>query len=201
LKPNTVIVHGVAIDDEGWRRVAANGASFVWCPASNFFLFGRTAAMSDMLRNPERPRVAIGTDSRITGTRDILDELRVARSAAPLATSELLAMVTKGAADVLRQPNAGRIAIGVPADFVVVPPLAASASQAVLEASRKDLQLVVVGGRPLVGDTEFAAGVFAARRVAVRPLMIDGAPKLAAASLVRRISGCPIQEPGVTARA
>jgi cytosine/adenosine deaminase-related metal-dependent hydrolase len=95
LKPNTVIVHGVAIDDEGWRRVAANGAAFVWCPASNFFLFGRTAAMSDMLRNAERPRIALGTDSRITGTRDMLDELRVARSAAPLSASEVLAMATR----------------------------------------------------------------------------------------------------------
>src|SRR4030095_4201563 len=92
LKPNMVIVHGVAIDDEGWRRVAANGAAFVWCPASNVFLFGRTAAISDMLRNPERPRIAIGTDSRITGARDLLDELRVARAAAALAAPRLPAM-------------------------------------------------------------------------------------------------------------
>jgi cytosine/adenosine deaminase-related metal-dependent hydrolase len=201
LKPNTVIVHGVAIDDEGWRRVAVNGAAFVWCPASNVFLFGRTAAISDMLRNPERPRIAIGTDSRITGARDLLDELRVARSTAPLSASEILAMATRDAADVLRQPRAGRIAVGLPADLVVVPALASSAGEAVLEASRKDLQLVVIDGGPLLGDPDFAADVFVARRVATRPLTVDGAEKLAAASLVKRISGCPIQEPGVTTNA
>ena len=143
------------------------------------------------------PGVAIGTDSRITGTRDILDELRVARSAAPLSASDLLTMVTKSAAEVLRQPAAGLIAEGLPADLIVVPPLAASAGASVLEASRKDLLLVSIGGRPLVGDREFAADVFAARCVSARPLSVDGAPKLAAASLVRRIGGCPIQEPGV----
>ena len=197
LKANTVIVHGVAIDDEGWRRVAANQTSFVWCPASNLFLFGRTAAMSDLLRNPERPRVAIGTDSRITGARDLLDELRVARASAPLSTSELLAMVTHEAANVLRQPRAGRIAAGLLADFVVVPPLAPSAAESVLEASRRDLMLVMIGGRPLVGDRSFADAVFAARRVPAQPLCVDGADKLADAALVRRIEGCPIQEPGV----
>ncbi len=197
LRPNTVIVHGVAIDDDGWRRVAANEASFVWCPASNFFLFGRTAAMGDLLRNPERPRIAIGTDSRITGTRDLLDELRVARSSAPLTTSELLAMVTSTAADILRQPYAGRLTRGAPADLVVVPPLAGSPGESLLEASRKDLQLVVVGGQPLVGDRAFAAEVFTARHVSARPLTVDGTSKIAAAPLVRRISGSPIQEPGV----
>jgi hypothetical protein len=81
--------------------------------------------------------------------------------------------------------------------LVVVPPLAGSAGATVLEASRKDLLLVSIGGRPLVGDREFAADVFVARCVSARPLSVDGAPKLAAASLVRRIGGCPIQEPGV----
>lgn len=198
LKANTVIVHGVAIDEDGWGRVAASGASHVWCPASNLFLFGRTAAMSELLRIPARPSVAIGTDSRITGSRDLLDELRVARSAAPLSTAEVLTMVTRGAADILRQPRAGRIDVGLPADLVVVPPLAASASEAVLEASRRDLRLVAIGGRPLVGDRDWADAIFAARGVSARPLCVDGAPKLADAALVRRIDSCPIEEPGVT---
>ena len=197
LKANTVIVHGVAIDGEGWRRVAASGTSLVWCPGSNLFLFGRTAAMSDLLRNPERPRVAIGTDSRITGARDLLDELRLARSSAPLSAADLLAMVTREGAEVLRQPRAGRIAAGLPADFVILPPLAASAAEAVLQASRRDLWLVMIGGRPLLGDRRFADAIFVARRVPARPLGVDGAHKLADAALVRRIEGCPIQEPGL----
>src|SRR5438552_77484 len=123
LKPNTVIVHGVAIDGNGWRRVARAGAGLVWCPASNAFLFGRTAAIRDLLdQNGHAPTVALGTDSRVTGSRDLLDELRAARAAAPVSEEELLAMVTTSAAALLRQPRAGRIAIGGPADLTVLPP-------------------------------------------------------------------------------
>jgi hypothetical protein len=58
---------------------------------------------------------------------------------------------------------------------------------------------VTVAGRPLVGDPDLAA-VFRARRVTARPLHVDGAAKLADSGLVRRIAGCPIVEPGVSAR-
>jgi hypothetical protein len=79
LKPNTVIVHGVAIDGDGWRRVARAGAGLVWCPASNDFLFGRSVPIRSLLDEDERSgsngdcghvNVALGTDSRVTGSRD-----------------------------------------------------------------------------------------------------------------------------------
>jgi len=193
LKPNTVLVHGVAIDADGWRRVALAGAGMVWCPASNTFLFGRTAAVRDLLdQNGHAPLAALGTDSRVTGSRDLLDELRAARGAAPVSDAELLAMVTTSAAALLRQPRAGRLAVGGPADLIVVP------TPALPDASRADVRLVVVGGRPLVGDPGFCA-VFEARRVAARRIRVDGAPKIAESGLVRRIAGCPIREPGVSA--
>ena len=200
LTSNTVIVHGVAIDMDGWQRVAAGGASLAWCPASNQFLFGRTAGASELWRLRERRGVAIGTDSRITGARDLLDELRIARAMAPsLTPGDLLAMVTHEAADIIRQPRAGRINVGLPADLVVVPPLASTGPESVLEAGRRDLRLVTIGGRPLLGDRQWSDAVFMARRVASRPMRVDGAWKLAAAGLVRRIENCPIQEPGIVA--
>ena len=209
LKPNTVIVHGVAIDGSGWRRVAQAGAGLVWCPASNTFLFGRTARVRDLLdANDRAPGAALGTDSRVTGSRDLLDELRAAREAALVSPSELLAMVTTRAAALLRQPRAGRIAVGGPADLVVIPPLAERVclnadtahvpGDALLAASRRDVRLVMIEGRPLVGDRDLAP-VFQARRVTARPLRVDTAAKLADSGLVRRIAGCPIAEPGVFA--
>ena len=85
LKPNTVIVHGVAIDENGWRRVARTGAGLVWCPASNAFLFGETALVGALVDGSDEARVtvALGTDSRVTGSRDLLDELREASAALP----------------------------------------------------------------------------------------------------------------------
>lgn len=198
LKPNTVIVHGVAIDENGWRRVARAGAGLVWCPASNVFLFGCTAPICALMRSDHpRVRVAIGTDSRLTGSRDLLDELRAARRAFPLPAGTLLRMVTTEAAALLRQPRAGRLAVGAPADLVVLPPLAADAASTLLDARRRDVRLVAVEGRPLVGDPEFA-GVFDARKTVARPLCVDGVKKIGDSGLVRRLAGCPIPEPGVS---
>jgi len=206
LKPNTVIVHGVAIDGDGWRRVARAGAGLVWCPASNDFLFGRSVPIRSLLDEDERSgsngdcghlNVALGTDSRVTGSRDLLDELRAARDAAPVSAAELLRMVTTSAAALLRQPKSGRLTVGGPADLLVIPPFDDEPASALLQTARRDVRLVTVGGRPIVGDPDLAA-VFRARRVKLRPLCVDAAAKLADSGLVRRLAGCPIVEPGVT---
>ena len=204
LKPNTVIVHGVAIDGDGWRRVADAGAGLVWCPGSNDFLFGRSVPVRDLLDSIDRPggagarvNIALGTDARITGSRDLLDELRVARAAAPVSPGELLRMVTTDPAALLHQPKSGRLAVGAPADLVVIPPFEPDPAAALLKTMRRDVRLVMVGGRPLVSDPDLAA-VFRARRTRLRPLRVDAAPKLADSGLVRRLAGCPIVEPGVS---
>ena len=78
---NTVIVHGIAMTSAEWHRVLARGASLVWCPASNVFLFGATAPVRAHARRERRSawrRICLGSDSRISGSRDLLDELRVA---------------------------------------------------------------------------------------------------------------------------
>src|SRR5262249_45359304 len=152
------------------------------------------------------------------------EELRAARAAAPVSDEELLMMVTTSAATLLRQARAGRIAVGGPADLIVGPMAtrAFSASDreapdepwrgpaeaprregsqafgaALLEATRATLRLVVIDGRPMVGEPDFAP-VFEARRVVARPIRVDGETKLAESGLARRIAGCPIAEPGVS---
>jgi cytosine/adenosine deaminase-related metal-dependent hydrolase len=200
LAPNTVIVHGVAIDRHGWRRVAAAGAGLAWCPGSNMFLFRQTADVCAFIESPGEThmRVAVCTDSRLTGSRDLLDELRVARDTAATTSTDLLPMVTDRAANLIRQPRAGRIRRGLPADLLVVPRLAETAAAALLETERRNVRLVTIGGRPIVGDRDFAGPIFLARGVAARPLCVDAAEKLADAALVRRIVSCPIAEPGVS---
>jgi cytosine/adenosine deaminase-related metal-dependent hydrolase len=127
----------------------------------------------------------------------VVDELRAARAALPVPPPLLLDMVTIDAARLLRQPRAGRLTIGAPADLMVIPPLAGDPGEALLETRRHDVRLVVIDGRPLVGDPEFAA-VFRARKVTARPLQVDCRAKLGDSGLVRRIAGCPIAEPGVS---
>jgi cytosine/adenosine deaminase-related metal-dependent hydrolase len=206
LAPNTIVVHGVAIDADGFGRMAKAGAGLVWCPGSNGFLFGRTAALRpllDGLDGHEAPApVALGSDSRLTGSNDLLDELRAAGETRVASPRELLDMVTVNAARLLRLPYAGRLSVGGPADLMIVPNaggVPGTAGEALLATRRRDVALVVVGGRPLVGNASLTA-LFHARGVVPRQLIVDGVTKTADSGLVRRIEGCPIPEPGVGAR-
>ena len=196
VRSNTVLVHGLAIAPTRWHQLFARGVSLVWCPRSNVFLFGRTVCMPCVLDSPlARSNVCLGTDSRVTGNRDLLDELREGATAG-VDGPDLVRMVTSWAADVLRLPDAGRVRIGAPADFAVIPATSTSAAAALLQCRRADVAMVVRRGTPLVGDPALAS-VFSARCVHVRPIDVDGVCRLMQAALVRRIERCTIHEPGV----
>jgi cytosine/adenosine deaminase-related metal-dependent hydrolase len=198
LRCNTVLVHGVALTPRDCERVVASGASLVWCPASNAFLFRRTAPVRHFLDacHGTSARVCLGSDSRVTGGRDLLDELRAAAAAAPVTPRELFRMVTTAPARILHLHDAGRIAIGGPADLLVVPSTRGDAADALFATSRCDLSLVMIDGRPLVSSPAFEA-VFGARRARARTLRVDGIERIADSVLARAIARCPITEPGV----
>jgi cytosine/adenosine deaminase-related metal-dependent hydrolase len=195
LAGNTVLVHALAIDAAGWRLAASRGASVVWCPASNLALFGATLDAAQVIRACAG-RVALGTDSRLTGSRDLLDELGVAAQASTLTSGEKLALVTTAPAAVLRAAPAGRLEEGVPADLVVLPPRPGDAGDVLASCRRSDLQLVVNQGQPRIGAAAFDRA-FRARRVTTSELCVDGAPRLADAGLVRAMRQFAIEEPGV----
>ena len=200
LRPNTVLVHGVAITPLGWRRALRSGAGMVWCPASNQFLFGETAAVRALLDlSPASwAHLALGTDSRLTGAGDLLDELRAAAATGLTTPSELLRMVTDAPARLFGLQDAGTIRVGGPADLLVIRAAGGGAAESLVHTRRGDVLMVVTGGRPMLAAPDLAA-VFAARRTRARGVAIDGAERLADVRLVTAIERCPIREPGVNA--
>ncbi len=107
LDARTVIVHGVGLTERDVDLVVARGAAVVWCPSSNLTTLGRTLAPAVVRRLFDAGRLALGTDSRFTGSRDLIEELKVARASSDLLPRELLALVTTHGADVLRLPDGG----------------------------------------------------------------------------------------------
>lgn len=197
LRQGTALVHGVALTEQMWKRLLAADASLIWCPESNRFLFGRTIPARAFLDAcPEASsHLCLGTDSRITGSADLLDELRSA-CAADVTPDELLRMVTSAAARVLRLADAGRIALGAPADLMVIPPGNDRAAAALLRTRRRDVLCVTINGRPMIAARPFER-LFAARRTNPRSVAVDGRERLADAALAAEIARCRIQEPGV----
>ncbi len=200
LRANTVLVHGVALTVDLWREVIAEGASLVWCPSSNHFLFGRSIPARQFLdQAPDGWRhLCLGTDARVTGSRDLLDEIRCAAGAADVTPAELLRMVTTSAARILGLADAGQLDVGVPADLLVIPALGPDAPRALFETRRADVSLVTIDGRPLIGAPAYAP-LFEARGCGASRAVVDDAAKVMDRSLAARVARCPICEPGVRA--
>jgi cytosine/adenosine deaminase-related metal-dependent hydrolase len=164
-------VHLVATDADGLARLTRAGCAAVWCPTSNAFLYGATASRALFGAGLE---VLLGTDALVSGAGTLLDELAAARATGLVSDARLAAAVGAVAARRLGLP-APSLDTGAPADLVAL-------RAPLLSARPRDVALVLVAGRPMLADEEFAA-VFDAAGVAHEPLTVGGVRKRVAAPL------------------
>lgn len=193
LGSNSILVHGVAIDEERAAAVIERGGSLVWCPTSNQFLFGRTAHVSPFNR---AGRLAIGSDSRLSGEGDLLDEIRAAHATRQISAESLCRAATSSAARMLRQPDVSELQAGVRADLTVVKRLDDDPYESLVKATRADVRLTMIDGAPLFAGMGLESA-FAARRTAFRHVRVDGSPRLLARWIVSRASSLAVNEPGL----
>lgn len=174
--PGTLLVHSLGLSAAQQRRLVQAGAGVVWCPGSNLHLFGRTLDPDWLLA---RGLLALGSDSRISGGRDLLAELALVRELTGWSDERLEAWVTEDAARLLGLHDRGRLEPGLRADLVALPP-----GLPLSRATRADLRLVVVAGRPLYADADLGEAL------GLVPVRIDGRLKAIAPHLV-------VSEPGL----
>jgi cytosine/adenosine deaminase-related metal-dependent hydrolase len=187
LQHNTLLVHGLALDELQQRELIEAGAGIIWCPSSNLRLFGRTTDVRVLLQSGH---LALGTDSRLTAAGDLLQELRVAHECAGLGEAALERLVTSDSARLLRLADRGKLEPGALADLLVLP-----AGMPLTAARRGDLRLVMLAGEPRYGDPEYLHRLAApADFTAVE---VDGRPKLLQRSLAVQLPSDALAEPGV----
>jgi cytosine/adenosine deaminase-related metal-dependent hydrolase len=179
LASNSVLVHGVGLREPDIERVIASAAAVVWCPGSNRTLLGRTL---DPRRLCEAGRLALASDSRLSGARDLLDELRGVLDQYGLSAAQLLALVTTQAASILRLPARGALQPGAHADLLIVEDLGGDPVRSLVGIERSQLRAVVRDGVPQIADPDFAEW-FAVTGVETVPVKLDGKPKLLAKHL------------------
>ena len=192
LSSNTVFIHGVAFGSAEADRVINAKAGLIWCPSSNQFLFAATA---DVRAFDDADRLALGSDSRLSGDRDLLDELKSAHATRQLSAEGVTRTVTTGAADLLRLKQAGRLTVGAPADVTVVHANEPCPFETLVSASRQDVRLTMIDGEPRVADPSLAT-VFDATNTDASAAAVDGAPRLIARWIGRHVAGMSLQEPG-----
>jgi cytosine/adenosine deaminase-related metal-dependent hydrolase len=142
LKSNTVLVHAVALHDADLARIQERSASIVWCPASNLFMFGKTALIK---RSKDFASIGLGTDSTMTGSPTLLHEMRVAAQTSEATMSEIYAMVTSGGASILRLPQP-LLATLQPANLFVASAVNENYGDNLLNITPADVSAVVLNG-------------------------------------------------------
>ena len=112
FKRKTIAVHGVAMD----ATQAEAFAALVWCPDSNYFLVGETADVSTLKNYTS---IVFGTDSALSASWSIWDQLRTAIGTGKVTKEELFDMVTTVPAKVWNMAGYGEIGTNKVADIII----------------------------------------------------------------------------------
>ena len=169
LGRNTVLIHGVGFDDADVTDILRAGAAVVWCPSSNLSLLGQTIAPHRLRALFDAGRLALGTDSRLTGARDLLEELKVAAAHSDLEPRELLQLVTGRALNLLRASTCD--------DCIIIRNPEGDPFAGFCGMQRAQLRAVVRKGEPLIADPDFADW-FDSLDIPCVAVRLDGQPKL-----------------------
>jgi len=112
FKKNITGIHGVAMDE----IQAAHFGALVWCPASNYFLLNKTAAV-DQLKT--KTKIIFGSDSTLTSSWNMWEHIRIARNENKLTDIELFESLTAKPATAWGLNHVGKIEKSQQADIVI----------------------------------------------------------------------------------
>ncbi|MFD6139760.1 formimidoylglutamate deiminase [Promicromonospora sp. NPDC060271] len=167
LGPGTTAVHAVHLTDDDVTLLGASGTGVCLCPTTERDLADGIAPGLRLLRAGSP--LSVGTDQHVGA--DVLAEARGVEEHERLATglrgsfppATLTELATSAGHAALGRPDAGRIAVGAPADLVAVRldtvrTAGTDPAQVALVAGVGDVSDVVAGGEVVVRGGEHRAG-------------------------------------------
>jgi cytosine/adenosine deaminase-related metal-dependent hydrolase len=158
LGPRLVGIHCLGVPPGAYGELAETGGSVVWSPTSNLMLYGSTLPLKTLLESGVA--WALGCDWSVSGAKNPLFELKVARAVADqqgvrLRARDLVAAVTTRAASVARWHDAiGTLAPGFRADVIVLDGADRDPYEQLIEATEASIVLSLVDGVVRVGTAE-----------------------------------------------
>ncbi len=188
LDNHCLLVHCIALSDDDIKTIAAAGASVSWCGFSNMFMFNVTAKVRKLLK--AGVNLTIGTDSSATGSANLLAEMKFDRElyrkmyGEDLPAQKMFEMVTINAAKAFwLQDKIGSLEEGKLGDILVLKSKKDDPYENLVEASMKDIELLVLEGTPIYGEMRFL-DIFGGKlpegyttiTVDKRPMFVKGDP-------------------------
>ncbi len=150
IGPKFVGIHSTALRPEDLAIVQEHGGSIVWSPFSNLILYGGTTDVRTAVELGIK--VALGSDWAPTASKNLLNELKVARILSDdqqlgLTDVQLVEMVTVNPATILGwQGLLGSLEPTKLADIAVVSGKTGDPYRHLIDATEGDIRLVVIGG-------------------------------------------------------
>jgi 5-methylthioadenosine/S-adenosylhomocysteine deaminase len=177
-------IHCAGLRPEDFAILGQRGGSMVWSPLSNLLLYGDTANIT-AAKSAGVP-IALGSDWSPTGSKNLLNELKIAKAVNDvgrlgLTDCELVSMATRAPASIVKWDGlVGSLEPGKRADLVIIDvPPNADVYASLISARETAVQLVVIDGRPVVGEPALMSALGAAGEtltVGDKPRMIDYGP-------------------------
>jgi len=177
------IIHGVGVDKSDYKNIMArNKMGLIWSPYSNLLLYNQTADIVSAFKaykstGDRKVRIALGSDWTPTGSKSVLEEVKLARNyikkikASSLITDEeLYKMMTENSARMLNylEKNGtdkihgiGTIKVDAAATLIVVKQQTGSKEDYrnvytnLVTAKAKHINLVIIHGTPLYGEIDY----------------------------------------------
>lgn len=155
LRPNTLMIHGIAFSEYEIRRIAMVGATVCWCPTSNLYLIGETFKIDQALKHGAN--VVIGTDSTMSGGTNLIAEFEIIRTNFPhLPLNQLYKMVTENAVKALYlSPEYAKLNPEDTRNLLLVDQLEKDPFENLIGLDMAGIKLLVVDGIPRYGDSHF----------------------------------------------
>jgi len=147
LKRRIIAVHGVSMNE----KQAEHFAGLVWCPATNLFLLGKTAAI-DQLKT--KTKVVFGSDSTLTSSWNIWDQIRAGMKTKMMSEDEMINSITIDAAELWNLSDRGQILAGKKADLVVF-----KKKETFSRLKPEDILIVLTDGQIRMFDGSIAAQI------------------------------------------
>ncbi len=172
LDDRTVLVHAVGLGRRDLALARRKGASIIWCPRSNIFILGRTL---DRATLESGIPVALGTDSALSSTGGLLEEIRYARQLGLVSVSRLYEMVTAEAARVLKlDAGEGSVVPGGVADLLIIPDHGVSPATAVQRTYMGKINLILRQGTVTLASSELVKRLPGRVCRSLSPIVVGG---------------------------